>query len=261
MNRSAPNDMLDVSCCSTAELEQAFAQGRIPSALELTGSWVAIGAFLQPAGSHGDELLRVDCAGPKGIVTAPNPDAMVKRLTLESVLLVNGYSVEPRIVGNEWNTRNRQAFKRDGLQSPSLLEVCMPTLKRRKPLKLSKPARRRRNQELQIVAEEMRVTGEHQRTSAEELRQNAETVRESRELSRQRTEQRRVASESQRQTNESTCEEAELLRSAAEDLRKAAELARDTAEAARQAIGAAAALQDELKQLVREVLRERREAK
>lgn len=154
-----------------------------------------------------------------------------------------------------------QARSTDGTKITSLLEVCMATLKRPKPSTLSRSARRRRTHEIQLVAEEQRVTGEDQRTSAEEQRERAETVRVSRELGRETTELRRVASEDQRQANEDARVAAEALRAAAEDIRKAAELSRDTAESARQAVASAVALQDEVRQLLREVLRERRRAK
>ena len=89
---------------SLAELKRAYTQGRVPSAVELTGSWVAIGDFFQTSGPSGKESDKVDCMGVRTYDDGP----------FESVLLVNGYSVEPRIVANEWNTGTRQAFKRDG---------------------------------------------------------------------------------------------------------------------------------------------------
>jgi hypothetical protein len=90
---------------SLAELKRAFAQGRAPSPTELTGSWVEVGDFSQPSGPEGKEFDTVDCAGLKGTTT------------LQTVLLVNGYVVEPRMVANEWNTGDRQVFKRDGRDS------------------------------------------------------------------------------------------------------------------------------------------------
>src|SRR5690349_13909260 len=89
---------------SLAELKRAFAQGRVPSATQLTGAWVAIGDFAQTSGPRGDESDKVDCIGLKTYDAGP----------FESVLLVKDYSVEPRIVANEWNTETRQVFKRDG---------------------------------------------------------------------------------------------------------------------------------------------------
>jgi len=96
-----------------AELKQVFAQGRVPSALELTGSWMTIGDFSLPSGPGFKEYDRVDCAGLK----YGDDRFQLRTQTLQEVLLVEGYSVEPRIVGNEWNTGNRQTFKRDGRRS------------------------------------------------------------------------------------------------------------------------------------------------
>ena len=94
-----------------AELKRAFAEGRVPSAFELTGTWVAIGAFSQTSGPRGKESDTIDCAGLK------RTEGGTQTRTLDTVLLVNGYSVEPRIVGNDWNVGARQAFKRDGRRS------------------------------------------------------------------------------------------------------------------------------------------------
>ena len=97
---------------SLAELKRAFAEGRMPSAIALTGSWVAIGDFTQHGGPGDEESDKVDCAGLKVEITASGK--RVKTRTLESALLINGYAIEPRIVANEWNIDSRQRFKPDG---------------------------------------------------------------------------------------------------------------------------------------------------
>jgi len=90
-----------------------FDQGRVPSPAQLTGSWVTIGDFSLPSGPGFKEYDHIDCAGLK----YGDERFGLKTQTLREVLLVDGYSVEPRMVGNEWNRGDRQAFKRDGRRS------------------------------------------------------------------------------------------------------------------------------------------------
>ena len=66
---------------SLTELRNAFNKGRIPSSSETTGSWVAIGSFVD----YGFDL---SCTGIKR-----------ESSKFEQVMLVNGYSVEMHVVG------------------------------------------------------------------------------------------------------------------------------------------------------------------
>ena len=68
------------------DLKRAFQSGRLPSESQVTGTWVAIGMF-GAAANHGEEQTHINCTGLK------RDDGY------EVVLFIDGYSVQPFIVG------------------------------------------------------------------------------------------------------------------------------------------------------------------
>src|SRR5947209_13390006 len=74
---------------SLAELKRAFDHARVPLAVELTGSWVAIGDFIQTTGPGGKESDDVNCAGLTYQCRA-REDPHVQRCATDG-----SYSVEP----------------------------------------------------------------------------------------------------------------------------------------------------------------------
>ena len=69
-----------------AELRRAFVQGRLPSPIDTTGMWVAIG-FFGDAESHGKDLAHLNCAGLK------------RGAKYEQGMVIVGYSIETHFVG------------------------------------------------------------------------------------------------------------------------------------------------------------------
>jgi hypothetical protein len=93
---------------SLADLKESFKAGEIPSPAEITGSWVAVG-FFGAAHNHGKEIADVDCAGLRRDGTN----------TFEEAMLIDGYSVEPHLIGASEVAKLRLTRdNRDGLTFP-----------------------------------------------------------------------------------------------------------------------------------------------
>ena len=84
-----------------AELRRAFVQGRLPSPIDTTGMWVAIG-FFGDAESHGKDLAHLNCAGLK------------RGAKYEPGMVIVGYSIETHFVGT---LDQRPIFESDGAGS------------------------------------------------------------------------------------------------------------------------------------------------
>ena len=84
-----------------AQLRRAFVQGRLPSPIDTTGTWVAIG-FFGDAESHGKDLAHLNCAGLK------------RGSKYERGMVIVRYSIETHFVGT---LDQRPIFESDGAGS------------------------------------------------------------------------------------------------------------------------------------------------
>jgi hypothetical protein len=87
---SPPQPTSHLPCAEQAKslpaLTAAFESGKLPTAADMEGWWVAVGMF-GAAANHGREIVRLDCAG----ITRDN--------LFEQAMRIDGNSVEPHFIG------------------------------------------------------------------------------------------------------------------------------------------------------------------